>query len=206
MKPVGILALQGDFAEHGAAMRAHGIPVRELRVPADLEGLSGLILPGGESSTMLKLLRIQGLQVPMQALLESGLPVLATCAGLILLAREVIEPSQESFGLLDIKVCRNGYGRQICSGTFELSGELPAGTRAVFIRAPRVLEHGPEVEILARRDGDPVLLRRGPILAACFHPELEENHPVTAMFVAMLRARAESESPQEPGAHQAEMA
>ncbi|MHC5063266.1 MAG: pyridoxal 5'-phosphate synthase glutaminase subunit PdxT [Planctomycetota bacterium] len=206
MQPVGILALQGDFAEHADAMAAHGIPVREVRVPADLQGLSGFILPGGESSTMLKLLAIQGLREPLHSLLVSGLPVLATCAGLILLAREVIEPEQDSFGLLDMKVCRNGYGRQIRSGTFELEGQLPAGTRAVFIRAPRVLEHGPDLEVLARRDGDPVFLRKGRILATCFHPELEEDHPVTQLFVAMLREQWGLESAQEPGTHQAEMA
>jgi len=206
MKPVGILALQGDFAEHAKAIAAYGIPSRELRRPSDLPGLCGVILPGGESSTMLKLLEIQGLREPLRELLESGVPVMATCAGLILLAREVIEPRQESYALLDIKVCRNGYGRQIRSGTFELEGSLPAGTSGVFIRAPRILEHGPELEILARRDGEAVLLRKDNLLAACFHPELQHRHPVSEMFVGMLREQASSEPAEEPGAHQAEMA
>ncbi len=186
---VGILAVQGDFADHQTALERCGVTSREVRVPVDLEGLDGIVLPGGESSTMLKLLDLQGLTAPLAELLASGLPVLATCAGLVLLAREVVDPEQASFGLLDLEVARNGYGRQVHSGTFELRGDLPPGTRGVFIRAPRVRACGPEVEVLAWRGDDPVLVRHGAILAACFHPELEPDHPVTAMFADAVRAR-----------------
>lgn len=199
---VGILALQGDFAEHARALSLYGIACRQIRRPAELQGICGLVFPGGESTTMLKLIEIQGLRDALVQVLESGLPVLATCAGLILLAREVVEPRQESFGCLDLKVHRNGYGRQICSGTFELTGDLRAGTTAVFIRALRILHCGPDVEVLARRGNDPVLVRRDNLLAACFHPELQERHPVTELFVTML---ASSQASSQPGEHQAKV-
>lgn len=184
-KTVGVLALQGDFAEHEAALQREGLATRQVRRPEHLEGLAGLVLPGGESTTMLKLLAFQGLEEPLGALLHSGrVPVLATCAGLILLASEVRDPAQRSFGVLDVTVSRNGYGRQIASGTFALSGDgVPQGTTGIFIRAPRVLRAGAGIEVLAKRDGDPVLLRRGCVLAACFHPELAEGHWVTREFV-----------------------
>lgn len=199
---VGILALQGDFAEHAAALSPYGIRCSQIRRVGDLLGLRGLVLPGGESTTMLKLIDIQGLRPALEQILGSGLPVLATCAGLILLAREVVGPRQESFGCLDLKVRRNGYGRQICSGTFALSGDLPTGTTGVFIRAPRILECGPSVEILARRGDDPVLVRTGNLLAACFHPELQERHPVIELFVRMLD---ESQASGQPGQHPAQV-
>ncbi len=183
-KTVGVLALQGDFAEHEAALQREGLATRQVRRPEHLEGLAGLVLPGGESTTMLKLLAFQGLEEPLGALLRSGrVPVLATCAGLILLASEVHDPEQRSFGVLDVAVSRNGYGRQIASGTFPLDGDgVPEGTTGIFIRAPRVLRVGAGVEVLARREGDPVLLRRGGVLGACFHPELAEGHWVTREF------------------------
>ncbi|MBX3463995.1 MAG: pyridoxal 5'-phosphate synthase glutaminase subunit PdxT [Planctomycetes bacterium] len=187
---VGVLALQGDFAEHEAALQRVGLRTRQVRSPAQLEGLHGLVLPGGESTTMLRLLEVEGLWEPLGRALRSGLPVLATCAGMILLAERVENPSQRSYGLLPITVVRNGYGRQVHSGTFALdSGVLPAGTTGTFIRAPRITAVGDGCEVLARRGGDAVLVRRGPILAACFHPELQaEPHPVTAMFVDAVRA------------------
>ncbi|MCA8951337.1 MAG: pyridoxal 5'-phosphate synthase glutaminase subunit PdxT [Planctomycetes bacterium] len=182
---VGVLALQGDFAEHAAAMRRAGFATRLIRSPAQLAGLDALVLPGGESSTMIRLLTVEGLWEPLGAVLRSGLPVLATCAGAILLA-ERVEPEQRSYGLLPIHVVRNGYGRQLHSGTFRLESDvLPAGTTATFIRAPRIVDAG-DCEVLARRDGDPVLVRRGPILAAGFHPELQPDHPVTRLFTAAL--------------------
>ena len=186
---VGVLAVQGDFAEHEVALRRAGLRTRQVRRPADLDGISGIVFPGGESTTMLKLLDIQGLTQPLREYLATDPPVLATCAGLILLAKRVVEPEQRSFGHLDIEVARNGYGRQIHSGTVALAGdELPAAATGVFIRAPRVLSVGAGVEVLARRDGDPVLLRKGQTLAACFHPELEQGHFVTDRFVAMIRS------------------
>lgn len=176
-QPFGVLALQGDFARHAQALQRAGWTTREVRVPRDLDGLAGIALPGGESTTMLNLLDRNQLFGPLREFCGSGVPVLATCAGLILLAREVRAPEQRSFGLLDVTVARNGYGRQIHSGTFALEGPgVPAGATGVFIRAPRILRVGPGVEVLARRGDDPVLVRQGPILAACFHPELAPDY------------------------------
>lgn len=188
---VGILALQGDVAAHAAALARHGVATRCVRTAADLDGLQGLVLPGGESTTMLRLLEVEGLWAPLLAVLRSGIPVLATCAGLILLAERVEGPAQRSFGLLPVTVLRNGYGRQFHSGTVPLrSTVLPAGTTGTFIRAPRITAVGAGCEVLARRDDDPVLVQHGPLLAACFHPELQDDHPVTRRFVDMVRARS----------------
>ncbi|MCB9888208.1 MAG: pyridoxal 5'-phosphate synthase glutaminase subunit PdxT [Planctomycetes bacterium] len=209
---VGVLAVQGDFAEHQAALHRVGLESRQVRRPEHLVGIAGLVLPGGESTTMLRLLKLQGLRAPIAALLErtqddraaaSGaapggsvaeLPVLGTCAGLILLAREVVDPQQDSFGVLDLVVARNGYGRQIASGTFPLRAtpgcEVPADATGVFIRAPRILEVGPAVEVLAWRGDDPVLVRHRNVWASCFHPELEVSHFVTRRFAALVRDRA----------------
>jgi 5'-phosphate synthase pdxT subunit len=188
---VGILALQGDFAAHATALLRQGVPTRLVRNAADLEGLQGLVLPGGESTTMLKLLDVEGLWAPLLETLRSGIPVLATCAGAILLAEEVTGPRQRSYGLLPIRVVRNGYGRQIHSGTAPLRSDvLPPGTSGIFIRAPRITAVGNGCEVLAWRGDDPVLVQRGPLLAACFHPELDDDHPVVRRFVAMVRQRA----------------
>jgi 5'-phosphate synthase pdxT subunit len=191
---VGVLALQGDFADHHEALERLGVQVKRVRAPEDLVGLHGLVLPGGESTTMLRLLRVTGLLTALPPLIER-VPVLATCAGMILLASKVTHPDQESLGLLDVSVARNGYGRQIHSGVFPLQGPgVPPGTSGVFIRAPRVLAVGPSVEVLAYRDEDPVLVQQGHILAAGFHPELEREHPVVGRFVGMLRRCASSSS------------
>src|SRR5712671_3537891 len=185
---VGVLAVQGDFAEHSAALQALGLLTREVRTAADLAGRDGLVLPGGESTTMLKLLDVEGLFEPLGTALRSGVPVLATCAGMILLAERVENPVQRSYGLLPITVVRNGYGRQYHSGTFPLRSEvLPAGTTGTFIRAPKITAVHVGCEVLARRGDDPVLVRHGAILAACFHPELTPGHPVVAMFAAAVR-------------------
>lgn len=188
---VGVLALQGDFADHAAALQAEGLRTVFVRKASDLVGLDAIVLPGGESTTMLKLLDVEGLWEPLGKALRSGVPVLATCAGLILLAANVENPRQRSYGLLPLTVVRNGYGRQYHSGTFALQSEhLPAGTTGTFIRAPRISNVGAECEVLARRDGDAVLVQKGPILAACFHPELQVGHAVGAQFAAMVRAHA----------------
>jgi 5'-phosphate synthase pdxT subunit len=186
---VGVLALQGDFLEHEAALRAHGMRTRQVRTAADLRALDGVVLPGGESTAMLTLLDVEGLWAPLGASLQSGIPVFATCAGMILLAEKVENPAQRSYALLPITVVRNGYGRQLHSGTFALTSEvLPAGTTGTFIRAPRITAIGAGVDVLARRGDDPVLVQKGPLLAACFHPELQhEPHPVVARFAAMVR-------------------
>ncbi len=185
---VGILALQGDFPTHRVALELAGARVREVRRARDLPGLDGLVLPGGESTTMLKLLAREDLERPLverlRAMLEEGRPVLATCAGLILLAARVSRPAQRSLDLLDVDVERNAYGRQIASGVFEIAGEggFP-DCRGTFIRAPRIVRLGGEVEVLARRGPDPVLLRQGTLLAASFHPEMEEGHPAYRLFL-----------------------
>ncbi len=187
---VGVLALQGDFADHEAALGRCGLRTRQVRRPEHLEGLAGLVLPGGESTTMLHLLARQGLEEPLRSYLQAGPPVLATCAGMILLAREVVAPAQRSYGILDITVARNGYGRQIASGTFALSGDgVVDGTTGIFIRAPRILRVGPAITVLARRGEDPVYVRCGQTLATCFHPELDDDHPVVGTFADLVRAR-----------------
>ncbi len=185
---VGVLAIQGDFEAHEHNLVREGLETRRVRLPHHLEGLSGLVMPGGESTAMLKLLDIQGLREPLGDFVRSGVPVLATCAGMILLARKVVDPEQWGYGLLDIEISRKGYGRQVTSGTIAIDGELPSGTEAVFIRAPRVLGIGPEVEVLASRGDDPVLVRQGSILAATFHPEMVSHHPATQLFVDTVHA------------------
>ena len=190
---VGVLALQGDFLDHEAALRAEGLRTRQVRQAGELDGLDGLVLPGGESTTMLTLLAVEGLWEPLGQALRSGVPVFATCAGMILLAERVENPSQRSYGLLPITVQRNGYGRQFHSGTFALSStSLPPGTTGTFIRAPRIIHVGRGCEVLARRDADPVLVQHGAILAACFHPELHPDgpHPVVALFASQVHTAA----------------
>jgi len=186
---VGILALQGDFAVHKEALRSLGIGSREIRRPEDLDGLSGVVLPGGESTSMLRLLESEGLRGPL-ADAHFDLPVLATCAGLVLLARRVRQPAQASLGLLDVEVERNGYGRQIASGLYDVTGRngFPDMVGA-FIRAPRIARVGSEVEVLACRAGDPVLVRQGALLAASFHPEVRMPNPVHELFALTLENR-----------------
>lgn len=188
----GVLAIQGDVREHVQALTRHGIATRAVRRPEHLESLDGIVLPGGESSTMLKMLAFQGLWEPLGAFLRSGRPVFATCAGLILCADDVQSPAQQSYGVLDVSVARNAWGRQIRSGTFELrthgAAGLPDPMSGVFIRAPGIVAVGPACDVLATREGQPVLVRQGAVLGASFHPELEDDHPVIDLFVASLRA------------------
>lgn len=171
----GVLALQGDFAAHRAVLRELGADAVEVRTAAELATVDALILPGGESTAMLRLMEAGGLDGAIIDRARAGLPVLATCAGVILLARATV-PVQRCFGLLDVEVERNAYGRQVHSrvAMVELGGELgpPDRLEGVFIRAPRVTRTGPGVTILGRLDGDPVLLREGAVVAATFHPEL----------------------------------
>jgi 5'-phosphate synthase pdxT subunit len=192
---VAVLALQGDWAAHGAALAPFGLNVLEARTAADLEGVDGLVLPGGESTTMLTLMAGNGLAARLRELAGSGCPVLATCAGVILLARAVRHPAQRSLGVLDVAVERNAYGRQIDSTVTALVVERPeelgvATLEGVFIRAPRVVELGPEVRVIARRGADPVLLRQGNLLAATFHPELSPGSPVIELFIRLVGGRA----------------
>jgi 5'-phosphate synthase pdxT subunit len=162
------LALQGAFESHCRALAQLGHEVREVRVAEQLDDLDGLVLPGGESTTMLKLARWGGLEAHLNAFAATGKPVLGTCAGLILSAREVVDPEQQSYGWLDVKVQRNGYGRQLDS--FEATSD--GGQPLVFIRAPRILSVGPDVEQLDSLDGEPILVRQGNVYGACYHPEL----------------------------------
>ena len=188
---VGVLALQGDFADHQRALEAQGLASRPVRSAPELADLDGLVLPGGESTTMLRLLETEGLEEPLVAVLASGLPVLGTCAGLILLAAEVRDPAQRCLGLLPIAVERNGYGRQFHSGTIAIEGPgVPEGTEGVFIRAPRIVAVGEGCAVLARRGPDPVLVAKGPILGCCFHPELVLDHQVFRCFAELVRQKA----------------
>ncbi|HVY46106.1 MAG TPA: pyridoxal 5'-phosphate synthase glutaminase subunit PdxT, partial [Minicystis sp.] len=185
MSTVGVLAVQGAFAAHARALAALGHAPRELRAPADFDGLDGLVLPGGESSVQLELIRRLGLAAPIAALAARGVPVLATCAGLILAARRVVTPEQPSFGLLDVAVARNAYGRQLESFT----ALDDAGARElVFIRAPRIVEVGPAVETLATLRGEPVLVRQGRVHGAAYHPELTRDLSLHAEVFGSARS------------------
>jgi 5'-phosphate synthase pdxT subunit len=187
---VGVLDLQGDVREHVAALHEVGADSRLVKRPAELEGLDGLILPGGESTTLSMLLESTGLFDAIAAQLAGGdLPVFGTCAGLILLAREVLDgrPDQRVFGALDAVVRRNGYGRQRQSFEADValgSGEGPP-LPTVFIRAPFVVSVGRDVEVLAALEGVPVLVRHGSVLACSFHPELTRDRRVHRLFVEM---------------------
>jgi 5'-phosphate synthase pdxT subunit len=175
---IGVLALQGNFREHAAMLRQLGADVVEVRKPEQLEGLDGLVIPGGESTAIMRLSRIYGLE---EAVRRFAGPVLGTCAGMILLDREHL-------GLVDAAVERNAYGRQVASfeADLELNGdERPL--RGVFIRAPRVRDAGPGVEVLAALDGEPVLLREGRFLVASFHPELTDDTRVHERFLELVR-------------------
>lgn len=181
---VGVLALQGDFALHAVSLAGLGVPAREVRTVVDLEGLRALVLPGGESTTMLKLMEGTGLEEAITALHRDGGAILGTCAGLILLAREVAGPAQRSLALLDVDVTRNGYGRQIDSFETDIPwSEDSRPVRGVFIRAPRITRTGAGVRVLASVGGEPVLVRRGKVLAATFHPELTDDTRLHRYFL-----------------------
>jgi pyridoxal 5'-phosphate synthase pdxT subunit len=180
----GVLALQGDFAAHAAALRRLGVTVREVRRGRDLEGLRALVLPGGESTALLRLMAGEPWLEALRAFHDGGGALLGTCAGAILLSSSV-SPSQASVGLLDASVARNGYGRQVDS--FEAMLDAPGFDGAltgVFIRAPRFTWLGPRVEVLARLDGEPVLVRQGRVLAATFHPEIAGDDRVHRLLLA----------------------
>jgi pyridoxal 5'-phosphate synthase pdxT subunit len=177
---VGVLALQGGFAAHAKMLRELGADVREVRTAADLDGLDGLVMPGGESTTMSLGIEREQLAEPLRDLVARGTPVLGTCAGLIMLDREHL-------GLMDTLAQRNAFGRQLHS--FEADVELPnIGTfHAVFIRAPWIAEHGPAVEVLAEVDGHPVAARQGPMLVVSFHPELTGDNRLHEAFLEQIR-------------------
>ena len=174
---IGVLALQGAFREHAAVLQRLGAEVVEVRLPEQLEDLDGLIIPGGESTAITRLMRLYGIE---DAIRRFGAPVFGTCAGMILLDRDHL-------GLVDVAVSRNAYGRQVSSfeADLGLAGEAEP-LRGVFIRAPRVTEAGPEVEVLAEHDGAPVLLRDGRFLVASFHPELTDDTRVHERFLQLV--------------------
>ena len=183
--------MQGAFAEHVGALEAVGARTRLVRTREDLNGLDGLVLPGGESTTMQMLMDRVGLSGPLRKAIQDGLPVLATCAGMIVLARDISDAmaGQEGMGLLDIGVRRNGYGRQVDSFEADLDIEGLGGKQfpGVFIRAPLVESTG-NVEVMASYDGHPVAVRQGRIIALCFHPELSGDRRLHREFVRMAAA------------------
>ena len=187
--PVGVLALQGDFEAHARALERAGVPAVPVRTVPELETVDGLVIPGGESTTMLNLLHRDGLHGTLARRLAGGLPVLGTCAGIVLLAREVTPP-QESLGLLDVAVVRNAYGRQVASAVVPLRLDPSLGDpptmEGVFIRAPRIVRVAGDVEVLAWRGEDPVLVRSGNVIAATFHPELTDDLRVHRLFLERI--------------------
>jgi len=175
---IGVLAVQGNFREHAAVLRRLGADVVEVRMPEDLEGLDGLVIPGGESTAIARLIALYGLE---EAIRRFTQPIFGTCAGMILVGRDHL-------GLADITVRRNAYGRQVASfeADLELDGD-DAPLRGVFIRAPEIEAVGSDVEVLAELDGTPVLVRDGRILAASFHPELTDDPRVHERFLELVR-------------------
>jgi len=201
---IGVLALQGDFALHVKALARCGrsgemtVDAVEVRKPEELEGLDGLIIPGGESTTLLKLMDEWRFVPALEKFHAGGKPIFGTCAGLILLAREVESPAQFSLGLIDVGVERNAYGRQRESFAAEGQAELDDGQRPiemVFIRAPRIRRVGPGVTTLARHGDEPVMARQGRVLVATFHPELTNDTAVHQYFCRMVAAAMEEGAP-----------
>jgi 5'-phosphate synthase pdxT subunit len=193
---IGVLALQGDVREHRQAFERCGVPTVEVRFAADLERVDGLAMPGGESTTMSRLLRVFQLEEPLRRRLDEGLGCFATCAGMILLSRRILDgrPDQLALGALDLDVRRNGYGRQVDS--FETALPIPAigdpAFNAVFIRAPLVERTGRSVEVLAEIDHKPVALAQGPHLALGFHPEMTGDDRLHRLFLRRLHDRVAS--------------
>jgi len=195
---IGVLALQGDFAEHASVLRRLGSEAQEVRRPEELSGLDGLIVPGGESTTVCRLMTEYGLAEPLRRLAQDSFPVWGTCAGMIVLARQASDLDWPTLGALDIAVRRNAFGRQVDS--FETDLPVPslgsAPFHAVFIRAPAVEEVGDDVEVLATlEDGQVVAVRQGNALATAFHPELTDDDRFHRYFLELVRARkAEADS------------
>ncbi len=184
---IGVLAIQGDYAAHARALMDAGAEPVMVRGADELAGIDGLIIPGGESTTMLKFLERDGFLGELKTFVETK-PAFGTCAGCILLAKQVLHPGQASLGVLDATVERNAYGRQIDSAILTQETSVPGGPlEMVYIRAPRIIRVGDEVEVLAERDGFPVLVRQGKLMAASFHPELSSDRRVHKMFVDLVR-------------------
>lgn len=185
---VGVLGLQGAYAKHSAVLRRLKVNTRIVRYPRELEDLDGLVIPGGESTAITKLIEFIGLRTALKEFGERG-AIFGTCAGMILMARETSDPEDSPLGLMDISVSRNAYGRQVDSFTRSLSLHLngtAAAIQGVFIRAPRITSIGPAVETLSEIDGEPVLVKQGRHLAAAFHPELSDSTDVHRYFLSLL--------------------
>jgi 5'-phosphate synthase pdxT subunit len=188
---IGVLALQGDFEAHAKVLAGLGSEVVEVRRVAELSGLAGLIIPGGESTTLLNLMADEPWFAALKRFKDEGGAVMGTCAGAILLAKDVVNPAQESLGFLDLTVARNAFGRQVES--FETTLDAPSlggAIEAVFIRAPRFSALGPKVETLARYGGEPVCVREGRVLAMTFHPELTRDTKLHAYFLTLTETAA----------------
>ncbi len=185
---IGVLAIQGDFAAHARAIERSGALAIEVRRAPDVASLDGLIIPGGETTTMLKSIENEGIGESIGDFARSGKPIFGTCAGAILLAREVYNPAQPSLGLIDIVVERNAYGRQVNSFIATVETSIEGGPlEAVFIRAPRIRRIGAGVKVIARLKNEPVLVRDGNILAATFHPELTQDVRTHLLFLEMIK-------------------
>jgi 5'-phosphate synthase pdxT subunit len=192
---IGVLALQGAFAAHLDLLSSLDVVGRPVRLPSDLDGLDGLILPGGESTTMSNLLRSYDLLGPLNEFISAGHPVFGTCAGMILLSDRILDGRADQIALksIDIVVRRNGYGRQVDSFETDIDVDgFDSAFHAVFIRAPRIEEVGPDVDVLARHEGVPVLVRQGTVMAASFHPELTNDDRIHRLFADMVRDASSS--------------
>jgi 5'-phosphate synthase pdxT subunit len=191
---IGILAVQGDFAAHAEMLAGMSVETAEVRTREDLEGCDGLILPGGESTTQLQFLQEEGLYEAIKTFAAEGKAIFGTCAGAILLATEVKNPKQESLGLLDMTVLRNGYGRQVHSDVVSGSSSLKKDPlEMVFIRGPIIERVGPSVEVLAEYAGKPALVQKGHVMACAFHPELTNDTTVHERFVKMAARKSNGE-------------
>jgi len=190
---IGVLALQGGFEAHERMLRAVGADTRQVRTPSDLDGLQGLVIPGGESTTMTLGIAREGLGEPLRALARSGVPILGSCAGLIMLDRDHL-------GLMDMRAQRNAFGRQVRSfeADLQVRGLEGGPLRAIFIRAPWIAEHGPGVEVLASVDGHPVAAREGELLAVSFHAELGSDERLHRAFAERARRRLAQPEPTRP--------
>jgi len=182
---IGVLALQGDFREHIKALADLAAETREIRLLDELLGLDGLIIPGGESTTMAKLMKNYGFDTALKDFYKSGGAIWGTCAGAISLAKEIVDyPNQPSLALMDIAVDRNSYGRQVASFEADVDiAVLKTPFHAIFIRAPRIVRAGSEVEVLAKYNKDPIMVRQGSLLATVFHPELEADRRIHEYFL-----------------------
>lgn len=193
MKRIGVLALQGAVREHVQSIGACGAEAVLVKWPADLDGLDALILPGGESTTMRRLIDRYGLMEPLRDFAKTRKPMFGTCAGLILLAGEVVGYEEPHLGVMDVVVERNSFGRQVDSFEAELTVEgLDASFNAVFIRAPHIVSAGPSAEVLCEHDGKIVMARSGPFLGCSFHPELTDDHRITDYFIGMIPSTDEA--------------